>query len=188
MTYLALLAGIALTHPSTPLFDEYSPNGPKVRFTLTSGSSFVITTDPKNSPKTVEHILALVKSGFYDGQRVHRVEWWVTQWGAPKSKTEPLDITDPETGEKTSNPVVAGGGSGASIPVFEASNVDFLRGVVGVASTGLQVPGDSQLFILRQDAPRLWRSYAVVGKVTEGMDVVGTIQRGDRFRSARVLK
>ena len=49
----------------------YSPNGPKIEFTMSNGKSFVITTDPQHSPKTVEHILALVKKHFYDGQRVH---------------------------------------------------------------------------------------------------------------------
>ena len=80
----ALLIGAALISP-------YKPAGPQVEFRLHGGSSFVITTDPKLSPKTVEHVLALVKKGFYDEQRFHRVESWVTQWGAPASRSEPLD-------------------------------------------------------------------------------------------------
>lgn len=168
--------------------EDYRPTGPKIRFQMADGGGFTITTDPKRSPKTVEHILALVRKGFYDRQRVHRVEWWVTQWGAPASRTEPMDIVNPKNGKLEQNPRVGDGGSGSDIPVFEgAKDVDFYRGVVGVASTGLQVPGDSQLFVLKRDAFRLWNSYAVVGKVTEGMDVVGRIQRGARIRSARVL-
>ena len=51
--------------------------------------------------------------------------------------------------------------------MFEAApNVDFKRGIVGVASTGFQVPGDSQLFILKRDTERLYGSYAVVGGVS----------------------
>jgi cyclophilin family peptidyl-prolyl cis-trans isomerase len=169
--------------------EDYRPTGPKIAFTMWNGSSFEITTDPKRSPKTVEHILALVKKGFYDGQRVHRVEWWVTQWGAPASKSEPLDIKSQKTGKMEQNPAVGDGGSGKDIPVFEGSkDVDYFRGVVGVASTGLQVPGDSQIFVLKKDALRLFNSYAVVGKVTKGMDVVGRIQRGDRFRRAQIVK
>jgi len=52
----------------------------------------------------------------------------------------------------------------------------------------LQLPGDSQLFVLKKDALRLYRSYAVVGMVTKGMDVVGMIQRGDRIQKAIVLE
>lgn len=154
----------------------YLPTGPKIQFTMASGKSFVITTDPKASPKTVAHILALVRSGFYNKQRVHRVESWVTQWGDPLSKTAPM--SDPKMGE---------GGSGRDVP-FEESLIDFERGVVGVASTGLQVGGDSQLFVLKKDTLRLYRSYAVVGLVTKGMDVVDGIEKGDRIRVARVLK
>lgn len=166
----------------------YSPSGPQIRFTMASGKSFVITTDPKRSPLTVKHILDLVKSGFYDRQRVHRVEPWVTQWGAPASRTEPLDVKLPD-GKMDLNPKVGDGGSGKNIAKFEGSlDVDFTRSVVGVASEGLGEVGDSQLFILKADAMRLYNSYAVVGKVTEGMSVVDAIRRGDRIRTAKILK
>jgi peptidylprolyl isomerase len=179
---LLLIAALAIA----PLSDgPYEPAGPRIRVTMSNASSFVIATDPKNSPKTVARILQLVRSGFYDRQRVHRVEDWVTQWGAPESKTLPFLVPGPD-GTETVNPKIAGGGSGHQLP-FEMSDVDFTRGVVGVASVGLQVGGDSQLFVLKKDALRLYRSYAVVGKVVEGMDVVGTIERGNRIRSMAVL-
>ena len=155
---------------------DFRPTGPKIKVTMSRGGSFVITTDQQGSPKTVAHILNLVNSKFYDRQRIHRVESWVTQWGAPASKDQ--DIT---------KDVVLSGGSGKQLP-FEESKWDFHRGVVGVASTGLQVGGDSQLFILKGDALRLYRSYAVVGKVTSGMDVVDRIAKGDRILNMRVIK
>lgn len=107
---------------------------------------------------------------------MHRVEHWVTQWGAPASKTK-----------KMTDDAVTGGGSGKDIP-FEKSKWDYYRGVVGIASEGLQKGGDSQIFILKGDAFRLWGSYAVLGKVTQGMDVVGRIQKGDRIRSMRIRR
>jgi cyclophilin family peptidyl-prolyl cis-trans isomerase len=170
-----MLAFLAAAVLAQPVYPEYQPTGPVIRFTMNNGRSFEIATDPKASPKTVAHILGLVKKGFYDGQRVHRVEWWVTQWGAPASRTKPLDSDD-----------VGDGGSGITLP-FERSEIDFKRGVVGIASEGLQLGGDSQLFIIKQDALRLYGSYAVVGKVVKGMDTVGSIQRGDRFKAAVVL-
>lgn len=179
----ALVLMLAMAAPGGE--DTYKPAGPKIEVTMQNGGSFVITTDPKASPKTVAHILSLVKKGFYDQQRVHRVEDWVTQWGAPASKKEPLDIRGSD-GRLTLNPNVGDGGSGKNDLPFEMSNVDFVRGIVGVASTGLQVGGDSQLFILKKDWQRLYHSYAVVGKVTSGMDAVGRIQRGDRIVSMRV--
>lgn len=189
---IALLAA-SLTFASAgsqklPGPDDYRPTGPRIVFTMENGKSFVITTDPKSSPLTVAHILGLVKKGFYNGQRVHRVESWVTQWGAPASRREPLDVMDPKTGKMTLNERIGDGGSGKDIAKFERSEVDYYRGVVGIASNGLQLPGDSQLFVLKRDALRLYHSYAAVGKVTQGMDVVDGIKRGDRIRSARVLK
>lgn len=183
---LSLLCAAAILQTSTP---EYMPTGSTIVWEMSGGNQFEVTTDPKRSPKTVAHILALVKKGFYDRQRVHRVEWWVTQWGAPESKTQPMDVKDPKTGNLIPNDAVASGGSGKDIPLFEGSkDVDYTRGVVGIASTGLQVPGDSQIFVLKRDAFRLYNSYAVLGKVTKGMDVVGRIQRGDRIIRAYVRK
>ncbi len=179
------LAGPCAQHIPGPA--DYRPNGPRIRFTMQNGSSFVITTDPNSSPKTVAHILALVRKGFYDRQRVHRVEHWVTQWGAPASRSEPLDVKDQKSGKIVQNERVGDGGSGKDISVFEMSEVDYYRGVVGIASNGLQLPGDSQLFVLKKPWQRLYHSYAAVGKVTSGMNVVDAIKRGDRIRSARVV-
>lgn len=183
MLYALLLTAV-VAKQDTP--EAYRPTGPKIEVTMQGGKSFVITTDPKSSPLTVAHILGLVKKGFYNRQRIHRVEYWVTQWGAPESKTLPLDVKGPD-GKLVTNDKVASGGSGKDVP-FEMSHVDFYRGVVGVASTGLQVGGDSQLFILKKDWQRLFHSYAVVGKVTKGMDVVDGIKRGDRITRMRVVK
>lgn len=154
----------------------YNPTGPVIEVQIEGRGTFHITTDPKNSPKTVAHIKGLVEKKFYDRQRIHRVESWVTQWGAPASKTE--DLTDPK---------VLGGGSGKQIE-FEKADVDFTRGVVGIASTGLQVGGDSQIFILKADTLRLYSSYAVLGKVTKGMEVVDAIKKGDRITKMTMKK
>jgi peptidylprolyl isomerase len=162
----------------------YQPSGPRIEFTMASGKSFEVTTDPAHSPNTVAHTLDLVKRGFYDRQRIHRVEYWVTQWGDPDSRTvEPFLVKD-EDGKRVLNPKLGDGESGKQLP-FEMSDVDFHRGVVGIASTGLQVGGDSQLFVIKQDRLYLWHSYAVLGKVTRGMDVVDAIRIGDRIRTAR---
>ncbi|MBS1716502.1 MAG: peptidylprolyl isomerase [Armatimonadetes bacterium] len=179
-----ILAMMTLADPAHQMVGEYNPSGPKIVFTMKGGSQFVIATDPVNSPLTTAHILDLVRRGFYNGQRVHRVEWWVTQFGAPASKYEDLDVKGPD-GKMMLNEKIGDGGSGKSVP-FERSEVEFVRGVVGIASEGLQKGGDSQIFILRQDARRLDFSYAALGKVVSGMDVVGGIRRGDRIISAVV--
>jgi peptidyl-prolyl cis-trans isomerase B (cyclophilin B) len=181
------IAALAFAPQKTPSYvKSYKPTGPIIVTTMEGGKIFEITTDPKTSPKTVDHILNLVRSKFYDRQRIHRVEWWVTQWGAPASKDKPMMVKGKD-GKMVVNDAVGDGGSGKDISEFEmARDVDFLRGIVGVASTGLQVPGDSQLFILKANTMRLYNSYAVVGKVTKGMDVVDKIKFSDRIRTMRV--
>ena len=185
---LTAIAAVALSPQKRPAYIKpYAPSGPVIVTTMENGGTFDITTDPQTSPKTVAHILALVRKGFYDGQRVHRVEPWVTQWGAPQSKKKPLMVKGKD-GKMTLNDAVGDGGSGKDIEKFEmAPNVDFLRGIVGIASNGLQQPGDSQLFVIKTDRMYLYDSYAVVGKVTKGMDVVDKIKFGDRIKSMRVV-
>jgi len=165
----------------------YSPSGPPIVVSMESGNSFTITTDPKRSPKTVAHVLGLVDRKFYDRQRIHRVEHWVTQWGDPGSRTVEPFLVKGDDGKPALNPKLGDGDSGKQLP-FEMSDIDFHRGVVGVASEGLQLGGDSQLFVIKQDRFYLWHSYAVVGKVTQGMEVVDAIKRGDRIRSMRRRK
>jgi peptidyl-prolyl cis-trans isomerase B (cyclophilin B) len=45
----------------------------------------------------------------------------------------------------------------------------------------------SQFFITLAELPFLDGDYAVFGEVTSGMDVVDTIQQGDRIESAKVV-
>lgn len=155
--------------------EPFTPKGPVIQVEIEKRGVFEITTDPSHSPVTVKHVLGLVAKRFYDKQRLHREEYWVTQWGAPASKDQPL-----------SSDAVVSGGSGIRLP-FEMCDVDFVRGIVGIASDGLQRGGDSQIFVIKQDRLYLWRSYAVLGKVTKGMAVVDKVVRGDRILSMRVV-
>src|SRR6188508_1510753 len=53
----------------------------------TTKGTFEIETYPADAPKTIAHIVALVASGFYDGQRVHRaLPGVLVQWGDPRSR------------------------------------------------------------------------------------------------------
>ena len=53
----------------------------------TSRGTVSVETFPGDAPLTVAHVVALVKSGFYDGQRVHRaIEGFVVQFGDPQTR------------------------------------------------------------------------------------------------------
>ena len=146
----------------------------KLKVELSDGKFFVIELD-KGSPQTISHIAGLLGKKFYDGIRFHRVEDWVVQWGDPVSRTS------------LAPGQVGGGGSGKNMP-FEASKTSFKRGVVGIASTGSKVGGDSQIFVVKRDSAFLDGNYAVLGKVTEGMAVIDKLQIGAKIKKMYLLK
>ena len=61
----------------------------------------------------------------------------------------------------------------------EFSDVPYDRGVVGMARSQNPNSANSQFFIMFTPGHFLNGQYTVVGKVTDGMDVVDAIKRGD---------
>jgi peptidyl-prolyl cis-trans isomerase B (cyclophilin B) len=138
----------------------------------TSKGSFSFETYPNEAPKTVAHIVALVKRGFYDGQRFHRaIPGFVVQWGDPRSRDE---SSQAQWGRGPS------AGSGAAIGAPEISKKRrHVKGAVAVAHPGVPALADSQIYITLADRPDLDGTYAVFGRLVEGLDVPEQIQRGD---------
>src|SRR5471032_2240709 len=53
----------------------------------TTKGAFVFETYPNEAPKTIAHVVQLVRQGFYDGQGFHRaLAGFVVQWGDPRSR------------------------------------------------------------------------------------------------------
>jgi peptidylprolyl isomerase len=118
-----------------------------------------IQLDPTLAPKSVAHIEALVKKGFYDNTPIHRViPGFMAQMGDPTG-----------TG--------GGPGSGQTVPA-EFGPAPFVRGTVGMARTEDPDSGDSQFFIMFAPNDYLNGKYTVLGQVTSGMDVVDKIKPG----------
>lgn len=162
--------------PPTPTSEPAATatlKGPQVVVSLEGGKSFTLQLDQENTPQTVAGITALVKKGFYNGIRVHRVEEWVTQWGDPLSKNG------------ADAPGVGSGGTGKNLP-FEAGKLSFVKGTLGMASTGGKVGGDCQMFVVTRDSTFLDGDYSAFGKVVKGMDVVQAIQKGDKIVSMKI--
>jgi cyclophilin family peptidyl-prolyl cis-trans isomerase len=135
---------------------------------------------PTEAPKTVTQIVKLVKSGFYNDLRFHRVDKvpkpYLIQVGDPQSKTMSLD--DPAMGSK---------GSGEKIP-YENTGRQNVVGAVGLAhSVQDQDSGDSQFYIVLGPAKFLDGHYTVFGEVVSGMSVVNQIELGDRIKSASII-
>ena len=120
------------------------------------------------APGHVEQITALAAEGSYDGIVFHRViEGFMAQTG------------DVQFGFLGGDMRMAGrGGSDRPDLKAEFSDLNFDRGVVGMARSQNPNSANSQFFIMFAPAPHLNGQYTIVGEVTEGMDVVDAIKRG----------
>ena len=167
---VVLMSGVAAAQAKT------SPGaGPSVVVVETEKGTFEFETYPNEAPRTVEHILALVKKNFYNGQRFHRAEPnFVIQVGDPVSR----DYSRQSWWGRQS--------SGTPIGVAEITKKrKLVLGAVAMGYPGTdKAAADSQFFILRRAAPELDGKYTVFGKVLKGMDAVGKIQRGDVLKRA----
>ena len=128
---------------------------------------------PAEAPKSVEHIVALVRNSLYRGQRFHRVEPSLVQFGDPRSR----DMTLKEYWGTS--------GSGKVINAFEVSKKrQHIRGTVGLGHSGNAMSADSQLYIMKRPSPSLDGKYAIIGQVTSGMAVVDKIEIADSIKNA----
>ena len=67
--------------------------GPIIVFETAKGT-FEMETYPNEAPKSVAHILTLVRRNFYHGLRVHRVEpGFVVQFGDPRMADSQMYVT-----------------------------------------------------------------------------------------------
>jgi peptidylprolyl isomerase len=119
----------------------------------------VIRLRPDLAPKHVERIKELAREGFYDGIVFHRV----------------IDGFMAQTGDPTGSGM---GGSGKKLPA-EFTKTPFERGTVGMARSQDPNSGDSQFFICFAAARFLDGQYTVWGEVTEGMEFVDNIKKGE---------
>jgi cyclophilin family peptidyl-prolyl cis-trans isomerase len=141
----------------------------------TSSGDFSIELYPDEAPKTVAHVLELVKSGFYDGQRVHRaIPGFLVQWGDPRSRDLSREADWGRGADAASGTPI-----GAAEITKKRTNT---RGAVGAAHPGNPVLADSQIYVTLSDRPDLNGLYTVFGHVVSGADVLDGIERGDLVR------
>lgn len=136
----------------------------------------VIDLLPDVAPRHVEQITALAREGAYDGVVFHRViEGFMAQTG---------DVEFGRAGGDLSRAGM-GGSSRPDLPA-EFSNINFDRGVVGMARSQDPNSANSQFFIMFAPGPFLNGNYTVVGQVIAGMDVVDAIKKGSQAANGAV--
>ncbi|MFN8496532.1 MAG: peptidylprolyl isomerase [Anaerolineae bacterium] len=126
---------------------------------------------PQDAPQTVNNFVSLAKDGFYDGLTFHRVEpGFVIQGGDP-------------AGNGT-------GGPGYTIPA--EIKRPHTEGALAMARLSDQVnpkkdSSGSQFYITMAPQPSLDQGgYTVFGQVTQGMDVVKQVAKGDKIKSVTI--
>ena len=129
------------------------------------------------APDHVERITALAEEGAYDGVVFHRViDGFMAQTG------------DVQFGRIDDGDMRRAGMGGSERPDLEAefSDAPFERGTVGMARSQNPDSANSQFFIMFAPGAFLNGQYTVVGRVTDGMDVVDAIKRGQGQNGAVV--
>ena len=130
---------------------------------LESGS-VTITLRPDLAPQHVARIKELAREGFYDGVVFHRViPGFMAQGGDPTG-----------TG--------MGGSKKPDLPA-EFSKQPHVRGVCSMARSSSPNSANSQFFICFDDARFLDNQYTVWGVVSDGMDHVDALPKGEPPRS-----
>ena len=119
---------------------------------------------PDLAPGHVARIKELAREGFYDGVVFHRViPGFMAQGGDPTG-----------TG--------MGGSKKANLPA-EFSAESHVRGVCSMARSSNPNSANSQFFICFDDATFLDNQYTVWGEVTEGMENVDALPKGEPPRA-----
>lgn len=156
--FLMLIAGafIAMTTVNSAKAADF------IEMQLSTGGPVVIELKPDLAPLHVERVKALAGKGFYDGQVFHRViEGFMAQTGDPTG-----------TGM---------GGSDLGDVKAEFTDYKYRRGTVGAARSQSPDSANSQFFICFTDTgcSFLTGQYTVWGQVTQGMEYIDKVERGE---------
>ncbi len=159
-----LLAALAWSAPQAAFADDKE----NTLYLDTAYGRVVIKMRPDLAPKHVERIKELTRKGFYDGLKFHRV----------------IDGFMAQTGDPLGN-----GTGGSDLPDLKAefSPRPFERGVVGMARSSSKDSANSQFFIMFNRASWLNGQYTVWGEVTDGMEYIDRLKKGEPPRNPDVI-
>ena len=121
-----------------------------------------------DTPTTINSFVWLARHHYYDGIAFHRVvEGFVVQGGDPNTL-------------KTDSRLWGQGGPGYQFGLEIRKNLKFdAKGVIGMARTQDPNSNGSQFYITLAPTPNLDGQYTVFGKVTEGINVLDKVVRGE---------
>jgi peptidyl-prolyl cis-trans isomerase B (cyclophilin B) len=136
----------------------------------TGKGDMIVELYDNETPITTNNFKKLISEGFYNGLNFHRViPNFMIQGGCPNGN--------------------GAGGPGYNIPCEVTAEKQYHdKGVLSMAHAGRNT-GGSQFFIChsRQGTQHLDRNHTCFGKVVEGLDIIDTIQQGDKINEITIL-
>lgn len=182
----------------------------RVEFTI-NGSSIVVELFGDDAPITAGNFVDLVQRDIYDGLAFHRVirdpNPFVVQGGDPQGADLSFPVEslgnggfiDPNTGRERVIPLevklqgddeptystLLGRQGGISSPDVVLSNQ---RGSIAMARSTVDSASSQFYFNLSDDNTFLDGDFAAFGDIVEGLDVIDTIEQGDRITDAEVIE
>ncbi len=149
---------------------------PDVLKALGPHPSWIITTiegdltirlDAIRNPATVTALAEITSNGWHNESPFHRVVHnFVIQGGALWTGPHP-------------------GSPNFRVPT-EATELEFVRGAVGIASSGRDTEG-SQFFVMHMWHPHLNGGYSNIGHVTSGIEIIEAINQGSRILETKLV-
>ncbi len=170
-------AAVELGAVSPAMAAEDGP-GPNLVLEIAGEANGTVVIDllPEVAAKHADRLVSLAEGGEYDEVVFHRViDGFMAQTG---------DVQFGKAGGDTRR-AGTGGSAQPDLPA-EFSDVNFDRGVVGMARSQNPNSANSQFFIMFAPAPHLNGQYTVVGRVIDGMDVVDSIKKGSSAANGAV--
>jgi peptidyl-prolyl cis-trans isomerase B (cyclophilin B) len=135
-------------------------SGPATATVETSCGTFTVDLNTAKSPRTTASFAYLARQGVYDDTTFHRIiPGFIVQGGDP-------------TGSGS-------GGPGYSVDEPPPQSLYYARGIVAMAKSPVEPPGrsGSQFFVVTAADAGLLPDYALLGRVSGGMDVVQRIEQ-----------
>jgi peptidyl-prolyl cis-trans isomerase B (cyclophilin B) len=161
-----------------------------------NGKQITIELDGINAPISAGNFVDLVQRGFYNGLTFHRVvrqpQPFVVQGGDPQGNGTGGYIPAGSSSERQIPLEIKSQGSTSS-PTYsqiitDRPKLQHKRGAIAMARSQNPDSASSQFYFTLADVPFLDGSYAVFGKITKGIEIIDTIEQGDRITSAKVTQ
>ena len=140
----------------------------------TSAGTFAFETFPDEAPKTVAHILELVRERLLRRAAISSRDPGIRRAMGRSADEESREVGGLGSGDAAS--------SGKPVGVSEMNKKRLhVKGAVGVAHLGDPAKADSQIYVTLAARPDLNGRYTVFGRMIAGTDVPERIQKGDQI-------